>query len=647
MFKWINSCARALGKSTLLATRPKKRRRQLVGVESLEGRAYLAADPIYQDAAQVETRHFYDQTSAQYASTFNTLRGNFLPVDVDVADGGGGQARINSIWIANPSRRPWAALRDMTSAQFNTQWTDYSARGYRLVDQETYLLGTRTLYAGIWIKNTEQLAWVSRRNMTATSYQAFLNQNKGLYIPTDVDIDNINGALTYSLVMVRNLTNRAWVLRTGLTDAAFSTLFQSLSATHRVSDIESYQQAGVQRYGAVWVANTNGRAWASVRDMTEVGLWNRLNEMADLGYRPVDMERYQTSSGTRYAAVWRQDGSRVNWSLKSEVDALAVARTTADQKWGFSVTVSQNGNFLYRRGFGQADDSQGLKHSSQTINRLASISKAVGATLTLDLQEQGLLDIDNQTRSYVPNMPVQQSHTLAQLMSHRGGAGHYDDWTNPTGNFATQQTAAAQLWDQALVFAPGTSYLYSTHGYTLLGAALEGAVGGNITQIVRERLSSAYNLPTMQVENRSDGNRYRSRLYQTVKGSVQSVTADNTSWKVLGGGLESSSLDLARFGQQVINGTILSPESRATAWTAPDANNLSYGMGWDLGQTRTATTIRRFVAHSGSQRGAATYILMYPETGVVITVMSNQTISDTATFWPRTLAFDIASKMLT
>jgi CubicO group peptidase (beta-lactamase class C family) len=536
----------------------------------------------------------------------------------------------------------------MTSAQFNTQWTDYSARGYRLVDQETYLLGTRTLYAGIWIKNTEQLAWVSRRNMTATSYQAFLDQNKGLYIPTDVDVDNINGALTYSLVMVRNLTNRAWVLRTGLTDAAFATLFQSLSATHRVSDIESYQQAGVQRYGAVWVANTNGRAWASVRDMTEVGLWNRLNEMADLGYRPVDMERYQTSSGTRYAAVWRQDGSRVNWSLKSEVDNLvsSSAKLTENQKWGFSVTVSQNGNFLYRRGFGQADDSQGLRYSSQTINRLASISKAVGATLTLDLQEQGLLDIDNQTRSYVPNMPVHQSHTLAQLMSHRGGAGHYDDWTNPTGNFATQQAAAAQLWDQALVFAPGTGYVYSTHGYTLLGAALEGAVGGNITQIVRERLSSAYNLQTMQVENRSDGNRYRSRLYQPVKGSVQSVTADDTSWKVLGGGLESSSLDLARFGQQVINGTILSPESRATAWTAPDANNLNYGMGWDLGQTRTATSVRRFVAHSGSQRGAATYLLMYPETGVVITVMSNQTIPDSATFWPQTLAFAIAGKVL-
>ncbi len=654
MFKWITRCARAIGRSAAIETRRKKRRRRLVGAESLERRACLAADPIYQDAAEVETRHFYDQTSAQYSSTFNTLRGNYLPVDIDVTDVGSGQARINSIWIANPSQRPWVALRDMTSAQFSTHWGNYSTRGYRLVDQETYALGGQTLYAGIWIKNTEQLAWVSRRNMTATSYQAFVDQYKGLYIPTDVDVDNVNGVVTYSAIFVRNLTNRAWVLRTGLTDAEFSTLFQSLSTTHRVSDIESYQQAGVQRYGAVWVANTNRRAWASVRDMTEVGLWNRLNEMADLGYRPVDLERYQTSAGTRYAAVWRQDGSRVNWSLKSQVDTLAAAHVTQNQKSGFSVTVSQNGNFLYRRGFGQADDSLGLKYSSQTVNRLASISKAVGATLTLDLQEQGLLDIDNQTRSYVAGMPVHQSHTLAQLMSHRGGAGHYqsnnginDDWTNPTGNFTTQRAAAAGLWDQALVFAPGTDFVYSTHGYTLLGAALEGAVGGNITQIVRERMSSAYNLPTLQVENRADGNRYRSRLYQTVKGSVQSVSADNTSWKVLGGGLESSSLDLARFGQQVINGTILSPESRATAWTAPDSNNLSYGMGWDLGRTRTATTVRRYVAHSGSQVGAATYLLMYPESGLVITVMSNQTISDTAPFWPRDLAFDIASKILT
>ncbi len=612
MFQWIKRCARTLGKAASITTKPKKRRRRLVGGEPLEGRVYLAADPIFQDAAQVETQYFYDQTSADYSATFNSLRDRFLPVDVDITDAGGGKAQVNSIWIANASRRPWAALRDMTSTQFNTEWGNYSARGYRLVDQETYVLGARTLYAGIWIKNTEQLAWASRRNMTATSYQAFVDQHKGLYIPTDVDVDNINGVVTYSAVFVRNVTNRSWVLRTGLTDAEFSTLFESLRATHRISDFESYQQSGTQRYGAIWVANTNRRAWASFRDMTEVGLWNRLNEMADLGYRPVDVERYQTSSGTRYAGVWRQDGSRVNWSFKTAVDDLAAARTTANQKWGFSVTVSQNGNFLYRRGFGQADDSLGLKYSSQSINRLASISKAVGATLTLDLQEQGLLDIDRQTRSYVQAMPVHQSHTLAQLMSHRGGAGHYKSsnpdrfWTYPSGKFTTQQAAAARLWDQALIFAPGTDFLYSTHGYTLLGAALEGAVGGNITQIVRERLSAAYSLPTLQVENRTDGNRHRSRLYATVKGRTQSVQADDTSWKVLGGGLESSSLDLARFGQQVINGTILTPESLATAWTAPDTNRSDYGMGWDLGRTRTTSSSHRYVAHSGSQIGAAT-----------------------------------------
>ncbi len=87
--QWLKRCVRALGKPARVSTKQKSRRRRLVGGEPLESRAYLAADPIFQDATQVETQQFYDQTSAQYSATFNSLRERYLPVDIDVADAGG------------------------------------------------------------------------------------------------------------------------------------------------------------------------------------------------------------------------------------------------------------------------------------------------------------------------------------------------------------------------------------------------------------------------------------------------------------------------------------------------------------------------------------------------------------------------------
>ncbi|MGW8251992.1 MAG: serine hydrolase, partial [Anaerolineales bacterium] len=392
--------------------------------------------------------------------------------------------------------------------------------------------------------------------------------------------------------------------------------FEELKDTYRMIDVESYPFNGVQYYAGIWVENVNQRGWAEWRDMTAKGFGDKWIQLRDAGYRLINYEAYPTSNGWRYAGVWRQNTDRPNWALKDDVDALLEGHFDEFDIPGMSVAIAQNGQFLYLRGFGFADIDDAIIAESRTIYRLASISKAVGGVLSLRLNEQGMLNLDAASSSYIPGLPAQHTHTVRQTVSNRSGVGHYEDYPSVSGHYTTALDAVQQIWDGPLVYAPGAGYKYSTHAYTFLGAALEGATGQSIWSLVDDELRIPYNLNTLRVEDRSVPNAKRATIYST---SNQEVSADDLSWKVLGGGLEASAYDLARFGIKLLNDTILAQTSQDEMWTPPDGFS-NYALGWSTG-TESSTPV---VAKDGAQNGARSYLRMYPEKGIVIAVLTNR-----------------------
>jgi CubicO group peptidase (beta-lactamase class C family) len=235
------------------------------------------------------------------------------------------------------------------------------------------------------------------------------------------------------------------------------------------------------------------------------------------------------------------------------------------------------------------------------------------------LSQLGMIDLTAPSADYITALPTHHTHTVVQTISNRSGIGHYAEYSDIEDNYDTALAAAQALWDEddPLPFGPPDStYKYSTHAYTFLGASLEGAVGQSIFAIVPTYLTDPFNLDTLRIEGRHQPDPYRSTLYDT---DNDEVAADDLSWKVLGGGLESSAYDLARFGMQVMQGTILNTTSRNTLWTPPDSLS-NYALGWNTGTEQGA----QVVAKSGAQLGARTYIRMYPQLGIVIVVLTNR-----------------------
>lgn len=556
-------------------------------------------------------------TSAQYSADFDEkARAGYMVIDIEVDDING-TPRVGAVWQKNTDNRGWFQLRNMSAAEFETEKAAKRTLGYRMIDQEVYTLGTLKYYAAVWIYNSESLAWVSYTDQSSTEFSVLYTRYYDAgYMMIDVDAGFIQGVMNYSAVWVENVESMNWVEWRDLTSDEFAQKFDQYKDDYRMIDVESYQIGIAQFYAGIWVQNKNGRGWFEYRDMTAKSFGDKWLELRDAGYRLIDYEVYPTLSGYRYAGIWRQNSERPNWPLKDQVDALGLLEMLLSGVPGMSIAIAQNGTFVYLKGFGYADVDDKVIAHSRTLFRLASVSKAVGAVLSLELQEQGLVDINDLSSDHIPGLPAFHTHAISHTISNRAGIGAYGTYPSIVGDYDTALDAAALLWNTPLLATPGTQYIYSTHAYTFLGASLEGAVGDPIGTIYEDNLRTPFSLNTLTLEDRSVPNKFRATLYNT---DNDEVAADDLSWKVLGGGLESSTYDLARFGIRVQDGTILTQASRDLMWTPPDSLS-NYALGWNTGTHKGAVV----VAKDGLQNGARSYLRIYPDDGIVIAILTNR-----------------------
>ncbi|MGH3648098.1 MAG: serine hydrolase [Micromonosporaceae bacterium] len=572
------------------------------------------------DPASVSWASIRDYSSASYGSALTSYQSKgFLPVDIEITTDGG--YRAGAAFQKNLDGREWRVRRDLTSAQYSDAWADAKADGLRVADQESYLLNGTRRWAGLWVKNTESYTWASYRGLSDTAlYDKAIAQRDAGRMPVDIDTYLVNGAARHDVVFVRNAEGLKWQLRVNLTSSGFSQDFSTYSnAGYRMLGFDSYQASSGQRYDGLWVENANGRQWRERRDLTASQYTNWWHRYADEGFRVIGSYRYQTANGTRYAMILRQNSDRPTWSLKGQVDTRIQTELDSFDVPGISVAVIQNGQFRYLRGFGHADVGDNVWMDSGHVQRLASVSKAVGGTLMMDMIEDPQLDLElgDTSQSLVPQMPDHHTHTVGQLASNRSCVRHYGEGTNGATNppYETALEAAEDIWDDPLVCPVGTWH-YSTHGYTILGADLEAAGGASVNTLLANRITTPLGLSTMRTEDQSDTSVRRTSFYST---NNTEITPGDISWKVLGGGLESSVADLARFGYKVGDGQLLGPDARDAMWTKPD-NQKNYAYGW-----YTGTENGHFVvAKEGNTTGARSYLRVYPDDGIAIAVLSNR-----------------------
>ena len=138
---------------------------------------------------------------------------------------------------------------------------------------------------------------------------------------------------------------------------------------------------------------------------------------------------------------------------------------------GCSMAVYRDKAIDYARGYGMANLEYGIANGPDTVFRIASTSKQFMAMAIALLAEQGKLSLDDEVRSYFPDMPDYGAPvTVRQMIHHSSGIRDYlelawlADWPEL---YTTDEAVSLIAAQKALNFEPGSEYLYSNSGYLL------------------------------------------------------------------------------------------------------------------------------------------------------------------------------------
>ena len=214
--------------------------------------------------------------------------------------------------------------------------------------------------------------------------------------------------------------------------------------------------------------------------------------------------------------------------------------------------------------------------------------------------------------------------TIRQLLGHLGGIRHYRDGEfASTRRYASVAEGLTIFRDDPLAHPPGTKFLYTSYGYNLLGAAVEGASGESYLDYVRRNVFE----PAGMFGARDDDLRalipHRAQGYvKTPSGDLRNSELADTSNKLPGGGLAASAEDVARFAMALTGGLLLDRAGVArmlTRQTTRDGKPVGYGMGFfltDRGGVREAW-------HTGGQQRVSNVIYLQPDRHVAVVLLSN------------------------
>jgi len=184
--------------------------------------------------------------------------------------------------------------------------------------------------------------------------------------------------------------------------------------------------------------------------------------------------------------------------LESRIDEV-VARYLHQTTPGVAIVVVKDGEIVFSRGYGYADVARRIPvDPAATVFELGSIGKTFVWTAVMQLVERGLLDLDADIRTYLPEdfarrLNFAMPFTMRDLMNHSAGfadnpfdlLADADRVVNPGATTLREGLLTAQ---PRQIFEPGTTSAYSNFGSALAGYVVGHVTGRGFAAFERENI---------------------------------------------------------------------------------------------------------------------------------------------------------------
>lgn len=307
---------------------------------------------------------------------------------------------------------------------------------------------------------------------------------------------------------------------------------------------------------------------------------------------------------------------------------------------GVATAVVHGGKVIYAKGFGVRDVESGAKVDPDTVFQIASVSKAVSATIVAAQVSKGAVEWESKITDLMPGFTladpwVSDNVTVGDGFSHRTGLpGAAGDKLEDIG-YDRQYILDHLKMHSLEPFR--ISYAYANYGLTMSAEAVATKLGKGWEDIAAESIYQPLGMNSTSSKYEDFTKREnRATLHQNIDGKwVKGLTRDPDQQDPAGG-VSSSINDLAKWMTMILAGgtyegkEIYKPEDFQPAITAQivssppkaaDGRASFYGFGNNV---NTSTVGRTGFNHSGAfLSGGATNYTIIPSADVGIVTLTN------------------------
>jgi len=325
-------------------------------------------------------------------------------------------------------------------------------------------------------------------------------------------------------------------------------------------------------------------------------------------------------------------------TARGDVDAI-FAEYDRPGSPGCALGVIQNGDFVYRRGYGSAHLEHAVPLDADSVLKVASVSKQFTGMLILLLDERGDLALDDELGTWIPEMADLGPITINHLLHHTSGLRDYLTLTRLAGYREHDYFTAADVLDlmsrqRELNFAPGDEYLYSNTGYVLLALIAERATERSFADLAHDLIFTPLGMESTQFD--VDPMAVVPRRAQGYATSPEGFVVSMTDLPIVGdGGLLTTVNDLLVWDRNFYENRLGKGDPELIRrWVTPGRLNGgggatltgggTYGAGIIVDEYRGVGRVR----HSGSYVGYRGNISRYPAVRATVITLCNAAGAD-------------------
>jgi CubicO group peptidase (beta-lactamase class C family) len=314
-------------------------------------------------------------------------------------------------------------------------------------------------------------------------------------------------------------------------------------------------------------------------------------------------------------------------SIPSVQKGQSLAEYLDSVNFSGSVLVSRNNEIIHAAGYGFANAELKVSNTPDTQFYIASLTKQFTSLAIMQLQEKGLLDINDPVEKYLPEFPNGSKITIKHLLTHSAGLYDFtDDWNGLKQLNLSAQDVVDRFKDKDLNFEPGSKVRYSSSGYVLAGQIIEAVSSMSYAHYIESQIFNPLNMSHSSYGYSMDDGLVKAIGY---KNGVPQESV-NMSLPYAAGSLSSSVSDFYLWDQALYSSSLINERSLQEIYPS-DRSALGIGFGtgkfkvvMGLGWGIYETDFDPEYSHAGNVDGFSTVVSRYPNQKAMIVILSNQ-----------------------